>query len=137
MYLYVFRYLYVLKHRCVLICLIILICIRYYTYTVLIPINICSPSFLLRALSSLRGLRGAPEVPPLCRETQSLGQQMLGWLLMITISYFSAETLWNNSISKKLDQNFSFFIILYLRIDVKNMTKCCRDIVKFVTQLTH
>ena len=23
------------------------------------------------------GLRGAPEVPPLCRETQSLGQQML------------------------------------------------------------
>ena len=30
-----------------------------------------------RALSSLRGLRGAPEVPPLCRETQSLGQQML------------------------------------------------------------
>ena len=31
----------------------------------------------LRALSSLRGLRGAPEAPPLCRETQSLGQQML------------------------------------------------------------
>ena len=27
----------------------------------------------LRALSTLRGLRGAPEVPPLCRETQSLG----------------------------------------------------------------
>ena len=31
----------------------------------------------LRALSSLRGLSGAPEFPPLCRETQSLGQQML------------------------------------------------------------
>ena len=31
----------------------------------------------LRALSSLRGLRGALEVPPLCRETQSLGQHML------------------------------------------------------------
>ena len=31
----------------------------------------------LRALSTLRGLRGAPEVPPLCRETQSLGQKML------------------------------------------------------------
>ena len=31
----------------------------------------------LRALSTLRGLRGAPEVPPLCRETQSRGQQML------------------------------------------------------------
>ena len=33
----------------------------------------------LRALSTLRGLRGAPEVPPLCRETQSLGQQMKNW----------------------------------------------------------
>ena len=32
---------------------------------------------VLRALSSLRGIRGAPEVPPLCRETQSLGQQIL------------------------------------------------------------
>ena len=31
----------------------------------------------LRARSSLGGLRGASEVPPLCRETQSLGQQML------------------------------------------------------------
>ena len=31
----------------------------------------------LRALLTLRGLRGAPEEPPLCRETQSLGQQML------------------------------------------------------------
>ena len=29
------------------------------------------------SLSTLRGLRGAPEVPPLCRETQSLGQHML------------------------------------------------------------
>ena len=31
----------------------------------------------LRALSTLRGLRGAPAVPSLCRETQSLEQQML------------------------------------------------------------
>ena len=31
----------------------------------------------LRALSTLRGLRGAPDAPPICRETQSLGQQML------------------------------------------------------------
>ena len=31
----------------------------------------------LRALSSLRGLRGAPALLPLCQETQSLGQQML------------------------------------------------------------
>ena len=35
----------------------------------------------LRALSTLRGLRGAPEVPPLCRETQSLGLQMKNWKL--------------------------------------------------------
>ena len=27
-----------------------------------------------RALSTLRGLRGAPDFPPLCRETRSLGQ---------------------------------------------------------------
>ena len=54
----------------------------------------------LRALSSLRGLRGAPVVPPLCRETQSLGQQMLNatvginglsvqrcvWRLEVTVS---------------------------------------------------
>ena len=32
---------------------------------------------VLRTLSTLRGLRGAPAVPPLSRETQSLGQQML------------------------------------------------------------
>ena len=31
----------------------------------------------LRAPSSLRGLRRAPAAPPLCRETKSLGQQML------------------------------------------------------------
>jgi len=36
-----------------------------------------STNSALRALSSLRGLRGTPEVPPLCRETQSLGQHML------------------------------------------------------------
>ena len=33
----------------------------------------------IKALSTLRGLRGAPEAPPLCRETQSLGQQMRNW----------------------------------------------------------
>ena len=31
----------------------------------------------LRTLSSLRDLMGAPEVPPICLETQSLGQQKL------------------------------------------------------------
>jgi len=42
----------------------------------------------LRALSSLRGLRGAPGVPPLCRETQSLGQQMFTYIyLYIKITF--------------------------------------------------
>ena len=36
-----------------------------------------APLIIWIKLSTLRGLRGAPEVPPLCRETQSLGQQML------------------------------------------------------------
>ena len=34
------------------------------------------PTFAVRETASL-GVMGAPEVPPLCRETQSLGQQML------------------------------------------------------------
>ena len=33
------------------------------------PLNPLRDDSALRALSSLRGLRGAPEVPPLCRET--------------------------------------------------------------------
>ena len=33
-----------------------------------------APANALRALSTLSGLKGAPEVPPLCRETQSLEQ---------------------------------------------------------------
>ena len=41
------------------------------------PLKPLRDDSVLRALSSLRGLRGAPAVPPLCRETQSLGQQML------------------------------------------------------------
>ena len=41
------------------------------------PLKPLRDNSALRALSTLRGLRGAPEVPPLCRETQSLGQQML------------------------------------------------------------
>ena len=55
----------------------------------------------LRALSTLRGLRGAPEVPPLCRETQSLGQQMLKEPLDInglisTIIFFPNPTCYSN-----------------------------------------
>ena len=41
------------------------------------PLKPLRDDSVLRALSSLWGLRGAPAVPPLCRETQSLGQQML------------------------------------------------------------
>ena len=41
------------------------------------PLKPLRDNSALRALSSLGGLRGAPAVPPLCRETQSLGQQML------------------------------------------------------------
>ena len=41
------------------------------------PLKPIRDDSVLRALSSLRGLRGAPEVPPLCRETQSLRQHML------------------------------------------------------------
>ena len=36
------------------------------------PLKPLTVDSVLRALSTLRGLRGAPEVPPLCRETQSL-----------------------------------------------------------------
>ena len=42
-----------------------------------VPLKPLRVDSALRALSTLRGLRGAPEVPSLCRETQSLGQQML------------------------------------------------------------
>ena len=42
-----------------------------------VPLKPLRVDSALRALSTLRGLRGAPEVPPLSRETQSLGQQML------------------------------------------------------------
>ena len=46
----------------------------------------------LRALSTLRGLRGAPAFPPLCRETQSLGQQMLNATVSINgLNYSHAE----------------------------------------------
>ena len=49
----------------------------------------------LRALSSLRGLRGALEVPPLCRETQSLGQQMLN--APVGINGLNTECDWSSS----------------------------------------
>ena len=55
---------------------------------------------LLRTLSTLRGLRGAPEVPPLCRETQSLGQQMLNAPLGI-----NGLINWNHIISSKSQEN--------------------------------
>jgi len=45
--------------------------------TALNPLKPLRDDSALRALSTLTGLRGTPAVPPLCRETQSLGQQML------------------------------------------------------------
>ena len=51
------------------------------------PLKPLRDDIALRALSTLRGLRGAPEVPPLCRETQSLGQQMLERWAYNTIQY--------------------------------------------------
>ena len=50
----------------------------------------------LRALSNLRGLRGAPEVPPLCRETQSLGQQMLN----APVSEFTLDLVFRSVIDR-------------------------------------
>ena len=48
--------------------------------------HLCPPlrsTFAVRESASL-GIMGEPEVPPLCRETQSLGQQMLErWQEMI------------------------------------------------------
>ena len=40
-----------------------------------------------RALSSLRGLRGAPEVPPLCRETSVTLTANFGTVGKIGLSY--------------------------------------------------
>ena len=42
-----------------------------------VPLKPLRDDSALKTLLSLRVLRGAPEVPPLCRETQSLGQHML------------------------------------------------------------
>ena len=55
------------------------ICVKFVSYLCHIACNNGFDLFRIfyRALSSLRGLRGAPEVPSLCGETQSLGQQML------------------------------------------------------------
>ena len=66
-----------------------------------LPLN-PSETIVLWEHYRLRGLRGAPEVPPLCRETQSLGQQMLNaplginglrWSYMF-ILYEKCENYW-------------------------------------------
>ena len=55
----------------------------------------------IRALSTLRGLRGAPEVPPLCRETQSLGQQMLNAPVGINgLIYYSMWAAFVNKVNE-------------------------------------
>ena len=67
----------------------------------------------LRALSTLRGLRGAPEVPPLCRETQSLGQQMLNAPVDInglTHGYLSEGVLENRNHCYTDENNITEYI---------------------------
>ena len=69
----------------------------------------------MRALSSLRGLRGAPAVPPLCRETQSLGQQMLNATVGINgLNWMAA----------KVSNNFYYFkrrIVYLLKLERKKI----------------
>ena len=61
-------------------------CVR--THTNIYRVGAMVLAQMLRALSTLRGLRGAPEVPPLCRETQSLGQQIVWYsVLRLCIIY--------------------------------------------------
>ena len=74
-----------------------------------VAFNICC----LRALSSLRGLRGAPEVPPLCRETQSLGQQMSeSTIVSEGFNVAGGLILALNQVSiVPMQQNFIFIII--------------------------
>ena len=50
-----------------------------------VPLKPLRVDSALRALSTLRGLRGAPEVPPLCRETQSLGHTTILDIMQIVI----------------------------------------------------
>ena len=52
----------------------------------------------LKTLSTLRGLRGASEFPPLCRDTQSLGQQMLACTKNEVKNFFTSffvRAFWN------------------------------------------
>ena len=54
-----------------------LLFIIYHRAFAVLPLKPLRVDSALRALSTLRCLRGTPVVPPLCRETQSPGQQML------------------------------------------------------------
>ena len=76
----------------------------------------------VRALSTLRGLRGAPEVPPLCRETQSLGQQMLNALVGINglSDYHSASQSIYELSMRKLQPDMSYSGEISTRIKRKN-----------------
>ena len=101
----------------------------------------------LRALLSLRGLRGAPEVPPLCRETQSLGQQMLNasvginFLVWIQSRYQSFEFNFGNYQYSVLygwgpeDRNCSLQCKMWKRrkIDLKLLHSNNRKAAQYVT----
>ena len=69
---------------------------------------------VLRTLSSLRSLRGAPAVPPLCRETQSVGQQMLKEPL--GINALKQRTL----LGFMLDNLFMFHVGIFLPAQFSN-----------------
>ena len=72
----------------------------------------------LRTISSLRGLRGAPEVPPLCRETQSLGQQMLErWENMVQRNIPCVNC---TRFHYQTNKFFKFYKIIV------NISKCCK-----------
>ena len=85
--------------------------------------------YALKALSSLRGLRGAPAVPPLCRETQSLGQQMLerwekmGWInKIVRICDIHFYQFLNNKI---FGTPIQFSRVLYQKYFARKVVQTC------------
>ena len=66
--------------------------------TIWSPLKPLGDDSALRALSSLRGLRGAPEAPPLCRETSVSRTANVGTVGMNRLSYNGhAFADWNNA----------------------------------------
>ena len=74
-----------------------------YKSFIIAPLKPLRDDSVLRALSSLRALWGASEAPPLCRETQSLGQQMLNATVgingLIRVKNVAPPTLSNSPVT--------------------------------------